>query len=263
MPANFEAQQQDGKIFTEPVLLKNVFILRKERKKKKKRPRYSPEIPGELNSSREGHQDLNVSPVKQGCFCKTSTLEIKGVLPQDVQAAGRPPAAAARRGEGRRGPPLGRRQPGMPLPSPNPSRRPGRAGGISLPYTGTGSRTDLVLELQRGLLAHGLVEALLAAGGKREGEVAVQGGGELGGDGRRQQQRQTTQQQTGPRHRHHRGAACAQHAKKGAGLRMRCGDPAGKAGPVSHGPRCLKRGKARVAGGTFVEREAGCLERGL
>lgn len=47
----------------------------------------------------------------------------------------------------------------------------------------------MVLDLQRGLQGHGLVETLLLAGGKGEREVAVQGGREAGRRG---------QQQSGP-----------------------------------------------------------------
>lgn len=62
IPGNSEAQQQDRKIFTAasltlPVLLKKVFILRKEEKKKRLRP--FPEISGELYSSQEGPQGLS------------------------------------------------------------------------------------------------------------------------------------------------------------------------------------------------------------
>lgn len=41
-------------------------------------------------------------------------------------------------------------------------------------------RTYLVLDLQRRLQGHGLVEALLPAGGQREGEVTIQRGCEAG-----------------------------------------------------------------------------------
>lgn len=97
---------------------------------------------------------------------------------------------------------------------------------------------DLVLELQRGLLAHRLVEALLPAGRQREGEVAVQGRAELGGAGRRQERRQASQQQQQPR-RTHAGSAAPPASRP----HLASGRPA----PTAHRPACTAAGRAAPA----------------
>lgn len=88
-------------------------------------------------------------------------------LPAAERACAKAAAAAAFRGP--------RAAPSR-APDPSPSgrgattRSAGRKEGGRLTL-----RTDLVLDLQRGLQGHGLVETLPPAGRQREGEVAVQG----------------------------------------------------------------------------------------
>lgn len=164
-----------------------------------------------------------ISPVENGTGGRITKRRPRPGGGSKAVTAGAGPRSAAQDGEHRR-PPAAAPAPARPAPP------------------------DLVLELQRGLLAHGLVEALLAAGRQREGEVAVQGGAELGGGaGPRREQREDTEQQQQqqehrrPRPRRHAGGARA--ARSGAEPAPRAAPPiSATVAPPSARPQCTAAG---------------------